>query len=356
MKKLLTSLLATFVVAACSGKPAIPDEQQAREYSSTSSDESTEAVTTPEVTPSATKPTATGPVATVNGKPITAEEFNIEIERGIAKGMQPGLLRQLTDQLVSQLIDRTLIDSAVVSSGVEVKDEEVNAKLDEVREEFAKVTQSAGQASTLEEATAQMGISAEELRESLVQAIAIEKILASRGFQEPDDEAAKNFYEDNKMRFERTEQVRLHHILVKVEKPDDQAEWDAAEKKAKMLRADVAKKDADFAAIAKEHSDGPMAATGGDLGFRERGLLPEEIDAVAFQMKVGELSQPVKSPFGWHILKLADRAEAGIVPFEEISEQLKSQLKTEAINAALTTLLSELRASATVERHPDNIE
>ena len=349
-------ILAIFALSACAGKPDVPDEQAPREYASTKSDKSETAdITAIEPQPSAGAPRATGPVATVDGAAVTAEDFNTEIARGVAKGMQPGLLQQFKDQIVDQLIDRTLIDNAIAGANIKVTDTEVDAKMEEVRAEFAKASAALGQDGSLETAAEQMGITADELRQSIEQAIAIEKILATRGFNAPDPAKVKSFYDDNKERFERPEQVRVRHILFKVDNPEDQAAWDTAQKRAQMMRAEAAKPGADFAALARENSEGPMADQGGDLGFRARGVMPEEFDAIAFTMKKGEISQPVKTNFGYHIIKLEDRHDAGIVPYDEISDQLMAQMTNEAVNEALIGLLDELRKNAKIERHPENV-
>lgn len=360
MKHFATSTFLALVLAttACAGNPDVPEEQKSRDYASTKSDPKAE--DTPEMTPMESgdtgAPKASGPVATVNGKPISADEFNVEIERGVAKGMAPGILRQFKDQIVDQLIDRTLIEGAIDDANISVKDTEIDAKMEEVRAEFAKASAAMGQESSLEAATAQMGITAEELRESIEQAIAIEKILETRGFKAPDAKATKKFYEDNKPQFERPEQVHLRHILVKVDgADDDKAAWDAGEKRAQMVHAEVTKKNADFGKIATEKSEGPAAQNGGDLGPRPRGVLPEEVDKVAFSMKKGEISKPVKSPFGYHILKLEDRNDAGVVPYEEIADELQARMKNDAVNQALVGMLEELRKKAKIEKHPDNV-
>ncbi len=350
---LIALALAT---AGCAGKPAVPDEQQAREYASTKEKVANPTEITPIESESSEAPKASGPVATVNGKPVGAAEFNMEVERGVAKGMQPGLLRKFQAQIVDQLIDRALLDGAIAGANIAVGDAEVNAKMEEVRAEFAKASASMGQTSTLEDATNQMGITAAELRQSIEQAIAIEKILNARGFKAPDDAQAKAFYDDNKERFERPEQVRVRHILIKVDNTEDTAAWDTAKKRAEMVRAEAVKKDADFAALAKEKSDGPMADQGGDLGFRQRGVMPEEFDTAAFALKKGEISAPVKTSFGWHIMKLEDRHDAGIVPYAEIADQLNAQMKNEAVNEALVSMLEELRKAAKIERHPENVK
>lgn len=349
----------------CAGKPEVPDEQQERDYASTQVEKDAakgESTDEPKMTemqqvdPNAEPVKATGPVATVNGEVIPAADFNLEIERVIASGMPPGMLTQFKDQIVEKLVDRELIENAIDKSDVDVSKEEIDAKMLEVREEFAKASQQLGEQASLEALTKQLGISEQELRDSLEQAIAIEKVLASRGLETPDEAKVKEFYEANQQQFQRPEQIHARHILVAVENQDDQAAWDAAEKRAKIIRAEVTGDGADFAAIAKEKSDGPSAKTGGDLGFFGRKQMVPEFEQAAFALKKGEVSEPVKTQFGWHLIKLEDKREAGTVPFEDVNEELALQMKNQAVQQALVGFLEELRGSATIEIHSDNIE
>lgn len=349
---------AALTTAACASKPAIPDEQQERAYDSTANGTSEgEAQMTPVQNEAPTEaPRATGPVATVDGTDVPAADFNLEIERIVASGMPAQLLHQFRDQIIDKLIDRALIENAIAKANIAVAATEVDAKMEEVRAEFAKASAAMGENATLESVTAKLGITTEELRESIEQSIAIEKILATRGFEEPDDAKTRKFYDDNKARFERPEQVHARHILISVENADDQAAWDAAQKRADLVYAEASKKGVDFATLAKEKSEGPSASEGGDLGFFGRGAMVPEFEEAAFALKKGEVSKPVKSPFGWHVIKLEERRDAGIVPYEEIAEQLKAQMKNEAVNEALTGYLDELRKAAKIERHADNVK
>jgi parvulin-like peptidyl-prolyl isomerase len=353
---------AALVASACAGKPAVPDEQKQRDYQSTETSEPTkDSGETTKMTPieeggGGSLPTATGPVATVDGKKIPATDFNLEIERITASGMPPGVLGQFKDQIVDKLIDRTLIENAISSAKVIVPKKDVDAKMEEVRLEFAKASKAMGEETTLESVTAKLGITADELRKSIEQSIAIEKMLVDRGMKEPDDAQAKSFYDDNKAQFEQPEQVHARHILIAVEKSNDQAAWDAAQKRAKMVHAEATKADADFAKLAADKSEGPSAKEGGDLGFFARGAMVPEFENVVFGLKKGEISEPVKTAFGWHVIKLEERRDAGVVPYDEIKAGLLSQLKNEAVNNALMGFLEELRKAAKIEKHAENVK
>jgi peptidyl-prolyl cis-trans isomerase C len=357
-------LVLTASAFGCAGKRQVPDEQNERSYKSTqkNQEDGSAATASNENAKPANKPVsqdpikATGPVATVDGEQIPASEFNKEIERIIASGLPPAMLGQVSSKIVEKLVDRYLIDAEIEENEIKVSDEEMDEKLSEIREQFAQASEQMGSETSLEALTQQLGISADELRDSIRQSIAIEKLLVKRGMDTPSDEKVRKFYEDNKSRFERPEEVHARHILIQVKKDADQTAWDAAKKKAEMIQKEASKDDVDFAELAKNKSEGPSASQGGDLGFFPRGRMVPEFEKVAFSMKPGDISEPVRTAFGWHVIKVVERHEAGPVPFEEVSEDLAAQMKNQAVQEALVAFLDELRKDATIEIHSDNIQ
>lgn len=125
-------------------------------------------------------------------------------------------------------------------------------------------------------------------------------------------------------------EVKASHILV-----ENEAE-------AKQL-ATEAKGGADFAALAKSKSKDPGAANGGDLGYFKRDQMVPEFAAAAFALKVGEISSPVKSPYGWHVIKVVDRRQAPAPSFEDSAEELKDQLAEQVVSEMLAGLRSKAK-------------
>ncbi len=130
------------------------------------------------------------------------------------------------------------------------------------------------------------------------------------------------------------EQVRARHILV--------ASEDEAKKVIEELTGG-----ADFAELAKTRSTGPSGPKGGDLGYFEKGQMVPEFSAAAYALNVGEFTKtPVKTQFGWHVIKLEDRRTSEPPSFEDSQEQLKAQLSQEIGS----TYIKGLRETATIER------
>jgi peptidyl-prolyl cis-trans isomerase D len=140
-----------------------------------------------------------------------------------------------------------------------------------------------------------------------------------------DDETLKKQYESQKSRFVTNEQRLTSHILVKVDKNANADAQKAALEKAKDLEQQ-AKSGKDFATLAKANSDDPGSkAQGGDLGWLEKGVTDPAFESALFAMKKGEISDPVKSDEGYHIIQLRDIKAEKVKPYEEVKAELASK-------------------------------
>ena len=130
-------------------------------------------------------------------------------------------------------------------------------------------------------------------------------------------------YEDNQQQYSTPEQVRASHILLKTQGKDE-----AAVKKLADDLAAKAKAGADFAELAKKHSEDDANNTkGGDLDYFGRGQMVADFDKVAFAMKPGEVSDPVKTEFGYHVIKLTEKRAASQRPLAEVRGQIEDQIR-----------------------------
>jgi peptidyl-prolyl cis-trans isomerase D len=159
----------------------------------------------------------------------------------------------------------------------------------------------------------------------------------------------QNYYEDNAQQFSTPEQVRASHILLETEGKNEEDVRKLAEDIAKQARAG-----ADFAALAKQYSeDESNNTTGGDLDYFSRGQMVPEFDTAAFSLEPGEVSDPVKTSFGYHVIKMADKRAATSRPLAEVQAQIEDQIKWQrAQDEAQRTaddLAAQLKAPADLE-------
>ncbi|MCC8938599.1 peptidylprolyl isomerase [Bradyrhizobium sp. Arg68] len=161
----------------------------------------------------------------------------------------------------------------------------------------------------------------------------MDSLLASEGKAATTDEAMKKVYDEAAKQITGEQEVRARHILVETED------------EAKAVKAEL-DKGADFAELAKKKSKDPGAADGGDLGFFTKEQMVPEFSAVAFALEPGKISDPVKSQFGWHIIKVEEKRSRKAPDFE----QVKAQIETYVTRKAQADYVAKLREAAKVER------
>jgi len=149
------------------------------------------------------------------------------------------------------------------------------------------------------------------------------------------DEDMKKFYEQNKDKFKSGEQIKASHILVKTEK------------EAKDIQAKL-KAGGNFEELAKKNSVDSSSAKGGDLGWFGKGNMVPAFEKAALALKEGQISDIVKSDFGYHIIKLTGKRPAGIRPFEEVKEQIKGALMPTKQQEVFQKIKDELKKTAKI--------
>lgn len=295
---------------------------------------------------------ATGPVAVVNGTEIPAERFN-ELIQGSMKAMggslPPGMANVVKKRTVDRLIDEHLIEKEIEGVKTEISQEEIDKEFNKFKERFPNEQ-------AFEAFLTRNGLTADEMKKNLKKDLKLRQILSEKYDIEVTEKDAKEFYDKNKARFERPEQVKARHILITTEKGADQATLDAAKEKAEKIAKEAKKPGTDFAELAKKESQGPSASRGGDLGYFARRRMDPKFSEAAFNLKPGEISDPVKTNFGYHIIKVEDHKEASTVPYEEAEEKIMVQLERQQTRDAMKKFLDELKKDAKIERKEDNIK
>lgn len=174
---------------------------------------------------------------------------------------------------------------------------------------------------------------------------------------EPIDEAAlRARYEQQKATLGEPERRQVSHILVEVPASADQATQDAAKAEADRIAAQARQAGADFAALAREHSDDAGSkASGGDLGWIARdGAMVKPFEDAVFAMQPGTVSDPVRSQFGWHVIQLREVQAGQVQSFEDVREQLATQLQQTGHERAFNELMG--RVVDEVYKNPGTLE
>jgi peptidyl-prolyl cis-trans isomerase C len=158
------------------------------------------------------------------------------------------------------------------------------------------------------------------------------RVLATQGKAATTDEAIKKAYEEGSKQISDEQEVHARHILVETED------------EAKAVE-DELKKGADFAELAKNKSKDPGASNGGDLGFFTKDKMVPEFSTAAFALEPGKISDPVKSKFGWHIIKVEEKRNRKAPDFD----QVKSLIATSVTRKAEVDYMAKLREGAKIE-------
>lgn len=267
--------------------------------------------------------------------------FGADLEKQYAE-REKNVLRDLIDQL--------LLVQKAKDAGISV-DNDLVKQLDSIREKNHLKT-----LDDLEQAVTQQGLSYEDFKNNIKNSLYTQAVIrdeVGRRLTVTQEEINK-YYNEHKKEYERPSEVKFREILISTENKDD-AQVKALEQKAQDVDT-RAKKGEDFAALAKKYSDGPTAKDGGEQDYIQRSQLLKEIADVAFHLNRNEVSGPIKTKFGFMIIKLEDKHDAGLLPVERVSNTITDALYMQKMAPALREYLTEARKQAFVEVKPGYVD
>jgi peptidyl-prolyl cis-trans isomerase C len=287
---------------------------------------------------------------------VNAEElFESQLERAVKnynqflkdQGIEMRALGQdqmhkLRHFMLQKMVERELLHQEALKKKLKVSKEEIDKVME--TSEASYPTHQDFLDDVLEE-----GETLESYRERVAYDMLVNTITAKRyeGRKKAlSKEDIKQFYQENTQLFAQPESVNIGHILIKVDQEADNKMWEKARKKL----ADLKKSKKDFRTLAKEHSECPSAQNGGDLGFIPRGRLFQPLEIAAFRLKSKELSQPIESNEGVHLIKLYERRPQGFIPpFEEIKDLVEQAAKTDQAQGIYQEFVEEIQAKSTIK-------
>lgn len=279
-------------------------------------------------------------VAVVDGVSISKGEFERRLAQALGDPEQAGqggrARLEVERQVVADLIREELVRQEVERRGVAPTEREVAARLEEIRASFP----SPGE---FQQALAREGLDLAELRDGVRSRLALERLrerLVARAVTEADLRA---LYAQRRPEFER---IGASHILFAIETPaDEDRALTEARRALGRLRAGE-----DFAALARRLSDDPGSKSrGGELGVVGRGEFVPEFERAAFALPTGEVSEPVRTQFGYHLILVTDRQ---VSPLEEVRERLREEVAAQRGDRALAEWLDRTLARADIVVNP----
>ncbi len=313
----------------------------------------------------------------VNGQVITQSDFDKEFDKNVDKSFlkafggaknfvksnENPMYAVFKEKVVNELIIKTLLDAEIEKRGI-------TATKEDVQKELQMVTDRVGSKDELNKILKERKVSNDQFIKDLETQIKIRKLVNSIEKIEVTDKDAENFYNTHPKDFTHGEQVRASHILISANLLDMIREikeknsnidptalntevekrMSAQKAKAEAVLAEVKKNPENFAKIAQQKSDDRASAErGGELGFFTKDAMVKEFADKAFSMKPDTISDLVQTNYGFHIIKVTDRMEAGKTPFVKVKSEIKFYLETQKHIAVLKKLTASLMKDADIK-------
>ncbi len=294
------------------------------------------------MTPSATE-NPTNPVVSVDGEILTVGD--LQMESGLRLGnlgganLTPEMVAQMRSIVIDQYITRTLLLN-------QAKKQELSVSEADLDNEFAEIKKMIPPSVSIEDMLDQSPLGRDAMMDHIKNKILIGKLTTQLATEkvEISKEEVDEFIEKNKEELTLPERVEARHILLLFEPNDDDAAKAEKKKKLEGLRKEILD-GADFAEVAKKHSQCGSAEAGGNLGTFDRSRMVPPFAEAAFSQKVGEIGDVVETQFGYHIIKVEKHEEEGMHPREDIEARIRD-LKMQTV---MKDYIAELRSKADIQ-------
>lgn len=291
----------------------------------------------------------TDPVALVNGSGISREEYEREMNQVRNRMLRQG--RQVSDSqlmeikrvVLDNIIGRELLYQESRKQGVLVKTSDTEARWLSMKDSYPSEVE-------FKNALTEMNLSEESLRTQLERSIALQQFIDGKiGLSiTVVEKETKEFYNKNPAYFKKPETVHARHILIKVQPDDDASQKTAARKKIETIQRRLSAGE-DFSTLARTFSEGPTGVKGGDLGFFGRGQMVKSFEDAAFALNPGEVSDLVRSSFGYHLINVIDKKPESIYPYDDVKESIYQNLRRQRVDKEVKHYVEKLKSRADVK-------
>ena len=283
-------------------------------------------------------------VLTVNGEKITAKQFDkvLNAQKKIFRVQNFEELK--TEELVwiktrglNEIIRNTLIAQEIAKENISIEQNVLESNLRKAREGYLE--------GAFEKTLDLEGISIADWEKSIEKKLLINELIHQQVNSKVSlsDKELRDYYDKNHNEFHKKEQVKALHIMVE------------SEEEIREIQKELRSKQKTFPALAMEYSLGPEGAQGGDLGYFEAGQMPEEFDDV-FKLKINKVSDIIKTPYGFHLLKVVDKIEERKMDFVESKSRVEKILLQHLQDQAFQKWFLKLKQNAEIEIEYESLE
>lgn len=289
-------------------------------------------------------------VAVVNGVVITRDQYDkelqVHLERVSRQGKQisDDQMAELKKDILEGLIEREVLYQESRKADIKIDDQKVNDQLAGIKKRFQSEEE-------YEKSLKSMNLTEAEIKIQIQRGLAIRELIDIKVADKIviTDEETKAYYDANPQFFQQPGQVKASHILIKVEPTADEPKKAEARKKITEVQQKL-KDGGDFAALAKEYSEGPSSTRGGDLGYFRRGQMVGPFEEAAFSMKPNEVSDLIETRFGYHLIKVYDKKPEQTLAYADVKDKIAQRLKQEKVQKDATQYVENLTKGAEVEK------
>lgn len=265
-------------------------------------------------------------------------------------------LQQAKKQGLDKLVTQKILLQKATELNLKPSDDELNKKADDTISQYKAQYPEEGQ---FESALEQSGLTEDQLRD-LIKNQAVMQAVQDDILKDVTvtDDDVKTYYDENKdTKFTQGAGATVAHILIAEKASDGSVDYDASLKKANDIKAKL-DSGSDFATLAKDNSADPGSKDkGGSLGFvayTSKDLVPEFVEGFK-NLKEGEISAPVKSQYGYHIIKATGLKNSEVTPFEQVKDQIKSSLSQQKQGDAFNSKITEWKTDLKVKTYEDKL-
>lgn len=272
-------------------------------------------------------------LATVDGEPVTLYEVRQFEKKNVRlRQAQPASLAESLQAVITEKI----LEQEIKQKGIVVRDEDVDAYVQQVKQRNRIDDRQ------LEEALQQQGLTLEEYRKQVRQDLARQQLIAReiRGKVSVTPEDIDRYLEAHKEEFSGPARIRVAHIFFRLDPEANPAAVAAVLTKAQQVREEVLG-GLDFAVAAQRYSEDASGRSGGDLGWFKPGQMLDELEQAASRLKVGELSEPIRTRSGVHLLRVLAREEGGKVDRSALEEEIRQKLYSQALEERFQRWITE---------------
>ncbi|MEY4668863.1 MAG: Foldase protein PrsA 2 [Pseudomonadota bacterium] len=289
-------------------------------------------------------------LAVVGQRSITVDELNQQLARPDLRAAvdalkdQPSEMKKLRESVLTSMIDKELLLKAAQSSP--------SYKQADITKEVDAIIQEQGGRAVVEPILQSYGTSWDSFVSDMNDRMTIEKFIEKDLLANitVSDEQLKATFAANPDLYAEPETVTARHILVLVKPDASPADQQKALDRIKSIKLRTSAPGADFSKIAAETSDDTASKVdGGNLGAFQRGMMVPEFEKAAFELKVGEISEPVKTQYGYHIIKVEQHQESQPPTFEKVKDKVRYQAMAGIHDKAIQEKLAQLRGATKVE-------